>query len=151
MLVAGPAHDVGHGKKVGLEAELTDQRQLMLKRLAHRRWHAAGKAPQRALLGKRTQPAGGGVAGGHDLFGVSVAQLVEREGAARGDGQRARQPICLMVHGSAWIVPAELHQPLRQDALLLKRGQGQPAATALLTYLRSEPARAIMRSHGYGF
>ena len=56
-----------------------------------------------------------------------------------------------MVHGSAWIVPAELHQPLRQDALLLKRGQGQPAATALLTYLRSEPARAIMRSHGYGF
>ena len=57
----------------------------------------------------------------------------------------------LMVHGSAWIVPAELHQPLRQDALLLKRGQGQPAATALLAYLRSEPARAIMRSHGYGF
>lgn len=53
--------------------------------------------------------------------------------------------------GSAWIVPAELHAPLRQDALLLTSSQGQAAATALLAYLRSEPARAIMRSHGYSF
>ncbi len=53
--------------------------------------------------------------------------------------------------GSAWIVPAELHAPLRQDALLLKRGQGQPAAIALLAYLRSEPARAILRGYGYSF
>jgi molybdate transport system substrate-binding protein len=56
-----------------------------------------------------------------------------------------------LVAGSAWIVPTELHTPLRQDALLLTSGQGQPAATALLTYLRSEPARAILRSHGYSF
>jgi len=53
--------------------------------------------------------------------------------------------------GSAWVVPAELHAPLRQDALLLKRGQGQPAAIALLAYLRSEPARAILRGYGYSF
>ena len=53
--------------------------------------------------------------------------------------------------GSAWIVPAELHAPLHQDALLLRRGQGQPAAAALLAYLRSAPARAIMRGHGYSF
>lgn len=51
--------------------------------------------------------------------------------------------------GSAWIVPAQLHAPLRQDALLLNPGRHQPAAQALLDYLRSEPARAILRSHGY--
>jgi len=53
--------------------------------------------------------------------------------------------------GSAWVVPAGLHRPIRQDALLLARGQGQPAALALLAYLRSEKARTIIRSYGYDF
>jgi len=51
--------------------------------------------------------------------------------------------------GSAWIVPGTLHAPIRQDAVLLKTGQGKPAAEALLRYLKSDPARAIIRAHGY--
>jgi molybdate transport system substrate-binding protein len=53
--------------------------------------------------------------------------------------------------GSAWVVPAELHAPLKQDAVLLAPGRGQPAALALLAYLRSDAARAVIRAHGYGF
>lgn len=52
--------------------------------------------------------------------------------------------------GSAWIVPAELHQPIRQDAVLLLKGQGRPAAEAWLRYLQGEKVRAIIRSFGYG-
>jgi len=52
--------------------------------------------------------------------------------------------------GSAWTVPAELHEPIRQDAVLLKAGASNPAAAALLDYLRSDAARAIIRAHGYG-
>lgn len=52
--------------------------------------------------------------------------------------------------GSAWIVPAELHTPIRQDAVLLQRGRDNVAATALLSYLRSEPARRIIAAYGYG-
>ncbi len=51
--------------------------------------------------------------------------------------------------GSAWIVPAHLHTPLRQDGVILKPGQGQPAAAALVNYLGGEKARAIIRSFGY--
>ena len=51
--------------------------------------------------------------------------------------------------GSAWLVPAELYEPIRQDALLLAKGKDNPAAQALLDYLRSEPAAAIIRAHGY--
>jgi molybdate transport system substrate-binding protein len=51
--------------------------------------------------------------------------------------------------GSAWIVPPSLHDPIRQDAVLLSRGQGNPAATALLAYLRGDKARAVIRAHGY--
>ena len=51
--------------------------------------------------------------------------------------------------GSAWVVPARLFTPMRQDAIVLKPGQNQPAATALMNYLRGEKARAIIRSFGY--
>jgi molybdate transport system substrate-binding protein len=51
--------------------------------------------------------------------------------------------------GSAWIVPAELHQPIRQDAVLLARGKNNAAAAALMTYLRSDAAKAVIRSFGY--
>ena len=51
--------------------------------------------------------------------------------------------------GSAWVVPQALHAPIRQDAVLLVRGRDNPAAAALLAYLRSGTARAILRAYGY--
>ncbi|WP_036171370.1 molybdate ABC transporter substrate-binding protein [Massilia sp. 9096] len=51
--------------------------------------------------------------------------------------------------GSAWIVPSNLYSPIRQDAVILKKGEANPAARALTTYLRSDKARAIIRSFGY--
>lgn len=51
--------------------------------------------------------------------------------------------------GSGWVVPGNLHDPIRQDAVLLARGKGKPAATALLNYLRSEKAREVIKSFGY--
>ena len=54
-----------------------------------------------------------------------------------------------LVKGSAWIVPARLHTPIAQDALLLQPGKGKPAALALLAYLRGDKARAIIESFGY--
>lgn len=51
--------------------------------------------------------------------------------------------------GSAWVVPTHWHTPLRQDAVLLSRGQGHVAAQDLLTYLKSDKVKAIIQSHGY--
>lgn len=51
--------------------------------------------------------------------------------------------------GSAWIVPSHLHKPIQQDAVLLRAGKNNIAATALLAYLRTDKAKAIIRSHGY--
>ena len=53
--------------------------------------------------------------------------------------------------GSAWIVPAQLHAPLKQDAVVLKPGQANPAASALVNYLKGEAARATLRGYGYEF
>ncbi|WP_213880184.1 molybdate ABC transporter substrate-binding protein [Pseudomonas sp. dw_358] len=54
-----------------------------------------------------------------------------------------------LTSGSAWIVPASLHDPIRQDAVMLIKGQGNPAAQALMDYLKGPKAVAIIKSYGY--
>ncbi|HBX55816.1 molybdate ABC transporter substrate-binding protein [Pseudomonas sp. UBA2684] len=51
--------------------------------------------------------------------------------------------------GSAWVVPEALYEPIRQDALLLEKGMGNPAARALLEYLKGPQAAAIITAYGY--
>ena len=72
--------------------------------------------------------------GNAELGFVALSQVYER-GALKS--------------GSAWIVPASLHSPIRQDAVVLVRGRDNPAARALLTYMKEDKARAIIRAYGY--
>lgn len=51
--------------------------------------------------------------------------------------------------GSAWIVPAELHDPIKQDAVILTKGRDNPAAVALVDYLKGPKAAAIIQAYGY--
>lgn len=51
--------------------------------------------------------------------------------------------------GSVWIVPAALHAPIRQDAVLLKAGEGNAAARALLAWLRGPQAARELAAFGY--
>lgn len=53
--------------------------------------------------------------------------------------------------GSAWLVPGRLHNPIRQDLILLHKGKDNAAAGALLQYLRGDTARAIIQAYGYEF
>ena len=72
--------------------------------------------------------------GNAELGFIALSQVIE-------DGRIAR--------GSAWRVPADQHQPIRQDALLLQRGEHNPAARALLDYLKGASAIALIRAYGY--
>ena len=51
--------------------------------------------------------------------------------------------------GSAWIVPADLYSPIRQDVLVLEKGKDNPAAKALVEYIKGDKARAVIKSFGY--
>ncbi len=51
--------------------------------------------------------------------------------------------------GSAWIVPADLYSPIRQDAAVLANGKGKPAAEALMKYIKGDKAKATIKSFGY--
>ena len=53
--------------------------------------------------------------------------------------------------GSAWMVPAAMHEPIRQDAIILNNAKDNAAAKALMDYLKGDKARAIITSYGYAF
>jgi molybdate transport system substrate-binding protein len=51
--------------------------------------------------------------------------------------------------GSRWLVPQELYTPIRQDAVLLKSGAADQAASAFISFLKTPEARAIIEKYGY--
>jgi len=51
--------------------------------------------------------------------------------------------------GSRWVVPTSHQTPIEQQAVLLKTGAGNRAATAFLQFLKGPEARAIIRRYGY--
>lgn len=53
--------------------------------------------------------------------------------------------------GSAWMVPAAMHDPIRQDAIILSHAKDNVAAKALMDYLKRDKARAIITAYGYDF
>jgi molybdate transport system substrate-binding protein len=74
--------------------------------------------------------------GNAELGFVALSQVM-KDGVLRGGG-------------SAWIVPAKLHRPIRQDAVLLAKGRGNVAAEALLVYLKADKTQTLLRAYGYG-
>jgi molybdate transport system substrate-binding protein len=54
-----------------------------------------------------------------------------------------------IAQGSGWMVPASLHTPIQQDAILLSKGADNPAAKALMAFLRTDKMQALIRNYGY--
>lgn len=87
------------------------------------------------------------------VYGESITQAFQF--AASGNAQAAFVALAQIKalptgeQGSWWTVPAELHAPLHQQAVLLKRAEGKAAARAWLDYLRSAEARTLIQHLGY--
>ncbi|MDZ4370595.1 MAG: molybdate ABC transporter substrate-binding protein [Phenylobacterium sp.] len=82
--------------------------------------------------------------------GTSIAQTYQFvESGAAELGFVALSQVGRTTAGSRWIVPSSLHTPIEQQAVLLKRGAGNPAARAFLSFLKSAEAKAIIRRYGY--
>jgi molybdate transport system substrate-binding protein len=72
---------------------------------------------------------------GNAAFGfVALSQVMK-------DGEIAK--------GSGWVVPGDLHAPIRQDAVILTRGADNPAIAELFDYLKSDKVKAVIHDFGY--
>ncbi len=85
------------------------------------------------------------------VTGDSLAQTHQFVATGNAEfGFVALAQIALDSSGSRWLVPENLYTPIRQDAVLLTKGKDNPAAAALLDYLRGDTAKAIIQKYGYG-
>ena len=82
--------------------------------------------------------------------GTSITQAYQfvDTGAAEV-GFVAQSQVVGVKGGSRWVVPAADHTAIDQQAVLLKTGAGNPAATAFIAFLKGGEARAIIRKYGY--
>ncbi|MDP3875728.1 MAG: molybdate ABC transporter substrate-binding protein [Methylobacter sp.] len=75
--------------------------------------------------------------GNAELGFVGLAQVIDVNSGKIGSG-------------SGWLIPDNLHSPFRQVAVLLKTGAENPAAHALVDFLKSKAALAIIEKYGFG-
>lgn len=89
----------------------------------------------RLVQGENIAQAHQFVASGNAELGfVALSQVLERDRT---------------IKGSAWIVPPQLHSPIRQDAVLLEHGRDNAVASALLAYIKRDETLALIETYGY--
>ena len=82
--------------------------------------------------------------------GASITQAYQFVASGAAElGFVARSQVIGQPGGSRWVVPATLHAPIAQQAILLFAGEKKPAARAFLQFLRSPEALAIIERYGY--
>jgi molybdate transport system substrate-binding protein len=87
------------------------------------------------VMGENIAQAFQFVATGNAQLGfVALSQVID-------DGEIAK--------GSGWIVPAGLHDAIRQDAVVLERGRDNPVVTELFAFLKGGEARDLIAAFGY--
>ena len=52
--------------------------------------------------------------------------------------------------GTLWEIPQDYYEPINQQVVLLKKGEGSSAARAFLEFLKSKEAITIISRYGYG-
>ncbi|TPE51679.1 molybdate ABC transporter substrate-binding protein [Amaricoccus solimangrovi] len=82
--------------------------------------------------------------------GQSIAQAFQFVDTGNAElGFVALSQVIRLGGGSRWVVPADLHAPIRQDAVLLRVGASNAAAKAFLDFLRGPEAARVIESYGY--
>lgn len=82
--------------------------------------------------------------------GASIAQALQFVDTGNAEmGFIALSQLAGNNKGSRWLVDQSLYTPIRQDAVLLRKGAQNIAAQAFMTFLKGPDARAAIEKFGY--
>lgn len=83
--------------------------------------------------------------------GNNIAQTFQFVDTGNAElGFVALSQVVTRADGLYWLVPPDLYDPIRQDAVLLKKGEADPAAQAFLSFLKGPEALKVIGKYGYG-
>src|SRR5580693_2011282 len=86
------------------------------------------------------------------VYGENIsqaAQFVESGNAQAGVIAMALAVSPGMKNGKRWEIPADMHPPIEQAAIVLKNAASKNGARALLEFVKSEAGRAIFAKYGF--
>ena len=88
------------------------------------------------------------------VYGENISQAVQF--VQSGNAQAGIVALSLatspaMKDGKRWEIPAEMHSPIQQAAIVLKGAKNKKAAEAFLEFVKSEAGRATLATYGFSF
>ena len=125
----------------GAEKDLSWTRRLSI---ANPRTAPYGSAAKRVIesLGLKDRQ----IAEAQSVAGVNAAMAA---GAADAGFAAYASVVRVEPRPPGWLVPRELHDAIRQDAVLLTRAENNAAARKFLDWLQGSEARAVIKDWGY--
>jgi molybdate transport system substrate-binding protein len=86
------------------------------------------------------------------VYGENISQAAQF--VASGSAQAGIIALSLAVSppmrdGKRWEIPAEMHPPIEQGAVILKNAKDKDGARALLAFLKSDTGRKILKAYGF--
>jgi molybdate transport system substrate-binding protein len=87
------------------------------------------------------------------VYGDNISQAAQF--AQSGNAQAGIIALSLAISpvmkdsGKMWLIPAELHPPIEQAAIVVKSSQKKEAAKAFLEYVKSVAGKAVMDKYGF--
>lgn len=94
------------------------------------------KLQSKIVLGENINQAYQFVESGNAQLGFVAYSQILQEGATRG---------------SYWLIPQQLYSPIKQDAVLLNKGNDSNAAKEFMKFLKGQKAKNIIKTFGYEF
>jgi molybdate transport system substrate-binding protein len=82
---------------------------------------------------------------------VQAAQFVQSGNAQVGIVALSLAISPAMSRGKRWEIPADMHHPIEQGAIVLKHASNKPAARSFLDFVKSPASRATLAEYGFAF
>jgi molybdate transport system substrate-binding protein len=88
------------------------------------------------------------------VYGENIsqaAQFVQSGNAQAGIVALSLATSAAMKDGKRWEIPADMHPPIQQAAIVLKSAKNKEAAQAFLAFVKSDAGRATLAKYGFSF
>ena len=88
------------------------------------------------------------------VYGENIsqaAQFVQSGNAQAGIVAMSLAVSPAMRHGKRWEIPAQMHSPIEQGAIVLKDAKNKDAALAFLEFVKSADGRTTLMKYGFEF
>lgn len=88
------------------------------------------------------------------VYGENISQAVQFVQSGNAQAGILAKSLAVspaMKGGKSWDIPADMHPPIEQAAIVLKNAKNKESARAFLQFVKSDASRAVLAKYGFAF